>query len=686
MLFQFWYAKRTLINLKLTASSFFTTFGIGIFDGNLSISFETEWCVITHLPNTVVATTHPHKLWATSPPFVVLSFCTTTICKRERELPILLSPYCSPTPPPTRIGKKKQRMATTPNDDSNNNDLGVGRSSKDGSSADDREEEDGISSIEDHGGGDRFPSVVGASTTTTTTTFPTHPIAGSTSIQAHGTTDEEFMNLIATTLQKDPLSKEYPDIFAKAPAVITNWRRRYRGNVAVWKRLFHMDHIVKEFIEAVPVIDAVYKMIEHSTRPIIDPNDDGGTTTTTPTVPPNRKQFTIIDLASGKGYLSMILAELLPPDRVFRIVLMDKAWPMRNAQPTSHNINWEHIYGNIVPSATTTSVTPPPAAMGSTGGGGGGRDEHKNDHPDNQIDEAQQHIPICIDCTTVHDDVERKPKTLTVDGTESSTATTTTTYTPTRPAAATTTTTTATGTYYDTWPIALDTSKQDLKHSRQLQKIREHYLSNPDHPVIILAIHLCGTLSLKAIQLFNDNPANVHFLALKPCCLPGMVHAKRKEVFHLGRHTFPADDVCIHGKWKKNMWRGGPPRKHIQQRFQRWANHLYCGILDRDDDDPTNNNKRDNDNDDGVSGVGTNTQTTPCDGDLSSSVLPPPASSSLLSKPKPQPQQRPIRKIHTRVMVQQGGGFQNDFLFAERYPSTGTIWEELERRKVVPSE
>lgn len=427
---------------------------------------------------------------------------------------------------------------------------------------------------------------------------------------SHGTSDEDFQSWIAAQLQKDPLSEEYPAIFAKAPAVITRWRRRYRGNVAVWKRIFDRDRIVKEFVEAVPVIDAVCRMVEYSVRTTEEAGAAAadGEGRQDGTAPP-KKQFTIIDLASGKGYLSMVLSEMLPPDRVFRIVLMDKAWPMRNSQPTPSHINWEHIYGRI-----------------DTGDGSSRSDNHG---------EAPA---ICLDTT------------------EPSTEGTVQPGSPAPPA-----------TYYETWPIALDTSKQDLKHSRQLLKIREHYLSNPDHPVILLAIHLCGTLSLRAVQLFNDNPDTVHFLALKPCCLPGMVHAKRHEVFHLGGHSFPAEDVCIHGRWKKNAWRGGPPRRHIERRFQRWAGHLYSGILDGDGD-----------------GGGGTTEEKEEEGghhgreEGSSDVRVASAGSGCPASPS----RRQIRKIHARVMVQRGGGFQNDFLFAERCPVTPEIWNELEKRQV----
>ena len=73
--------------------------------------------------------------------------------------------------------------------------------------------------------------------------------------------------------------------------------------------------------------------------------------------------------------------------------------------------------------------------------------------------------------------------------------------------------------YYETWPISLNTAKVNLKRSKELQAIEQRLITNKG-PTIIVAVHLCGTLSLKAVHLFNNNP-EVKFICLKPCCLPG---------------------------------------------------------------------------------------------------------------------------------------------------------------------
>jgi len=237
-------------------------------------------------------------------------------------------------------------------------------------------------------------------------------------------TDDEFETFIANELEKSPLRHQYAAVFELAPKVMTDWRRRYRGNPSLWKRIFDKDRVIKEFIEAVPVIDAVKRLVENTDL------DDG-------------KQFRILDLACGRGYLSMMLSHLLPKDKVKKIVLVDKQWPMHNVTPQPHHISWTHIYGSYKEC-------------------------------------EDQSIPC----------------------------------------------------YFETWPIELHTSKSDLKSSQQIRSLESFHINNKG-PIILVAIHLCGTLSLKAVELFNNNP-EIQFFCLKPCCLPGMVHVKRREIFQIG--------------------------------------------------------------------------------------------------------------------------------------------------------
>lgn len=232
-----------------------------------------------------------------------------------------------------------------------------------------------------------------------------------TTIKSPAWTDEQFEAFLHQELNDHPLSKDYPELFATAPKLICKWRQRYQGNPKLWKRLFHKDKVIKEFVESAPIIAAVEQLVLNADL------EEG-------------KKYTIIDLACGKGYLSMLLSELLPPSKVDKFILVDKQWAQHNMEPMSHHMSWTHIYGS-------------------------------------SKECEDQTIPC----------------------------------------------------YYETWPISLNTAKVNLKRSKELQAIEQRLITNKG-PTIIVAVHLCGTLSLKAVHLFNNNP-EVKFICLKPCCLPG---------------------------------------------------------------------------------------------------------------------------------------------------------------------
>jgi len=291
---------------------------------------------------------------------------------------------------------------------------------------------------------------------------------------------------------------------------------------------------MKELIESAPVIEFVKRAIVESSSNTQDEDNDS-------------KKFTIIDLCSGKGYLSMFLSEILPKEKVDKFILVDKAWAIANKKQTTelkpHHMNWDHIYG--------TSVN--------------------------------------------------------ADGGEEIS-------------------------YFSTWPIPLHTSKQDLKDSCNQRQMKKHFFNKIDGPIIILAVHLCGTLSLKAIEMFNNN--QVKLFALKPCCLPQMVYANRGDVFRIGQHEFDAKDVCSNGQFSKGNW-NGPPRWHLQPRFDYWADNLFKGIDisgSSNDDESENNRYRVRiSSDDGI-------------------------------------------KVKDDIVIQVDGGFQNTYIFAERGPVTPAIW------------
>jgi hypothetical protein len=312
---------------------------------------------------------------------------------------------------------------------------------------------------------------------------PTHRPLPDMVINNIGMSDEEFHLWLHKELETAPCREKYSTVFEMSIDAIVNWRKRYRGNPKLWKRIFKKDRVLKELIESAPIIYAVMTYLQ-SDHPDKSKEVD--------------EKITILDLCSGKGYLSMFLSEILPPEKVNKIILIDKAWAMCNTELQPHHINWDHIYGKV--------PTFP---------------ENEGDDDDN--DDEGHH--------------ER---------------------------------------YFTTWPIPLHTSKQDLKQSCNRRQMKKHFFDRIEGPIVILAVHLCGTLSLKAVDMFN-NHENVSLFALKPCCLPTMVYAQRGDVFKLGKHEFKAEEVCSNGSFNKKDW-SGPPRWHLEGKFDKWTDNLYQGI------------------------------------------------------------------------------------------------------------
>jgi len=261
--------------------------------------------------------------------------------------------------------------------------------------------------------------------------------------------------------------------------------------------MYDEKRVLKEFIEAVPIIDYVRRLVTAATT--TDLQDD--------------EKYTIIDLACGRGYLSMILSECLPPNKVERFVLVDKGWPMHGTIPGPQHISWEHIYG-IHPSSPSSSSSSSSNDNGNSETCVFIETEEANEEGNARSNEDDQCKNINLPSSQGH-------------------------------------------CYYSTWPIPLNTAKVDLKKSKEIRMLERRLLSFDSSsssssslqyttiagdnenglnaaisntgsgnkgPIILVAIHLCGTLSLKAVDLFNNNP-RVRYFCLKPCCLPGMVRS-----------------------------------------------------------------------------------------------------------------------------------------------------------------
>lgn len=118
----------------------------------------------------------------------------------------------------------------------------------------------------------------------------------------------------------------------------------------------------------------------------------------------------------------------------------------------------------------------------------------------------------------------------------------------------------------DFWAFEMTYRKYNIQSSSGQRDLQKHVLARAPGPVVILGVHLCGVLSIRAVQVFNDHP-RCSFIALKPCCLPHIVLA-RGCVWEVGGHTFAAKDVCVHGKYNKGKWTGNAPKHQQASKFK----------------------------------------------------------------------------------------------------------------------
>lgn len=134
-------------------------------------------------------------------------------------------------------------------------------------------------------------------------------------------------------LLKLPVSALYPELTKEVVDILSRWHQRFSPKV--WKRMVHMDkeaahctpRILKEFNESAPVICRVRSWVD--------------------TLPAESPSAFVIDLGAGFGFLSMFLAELLPPERTTRCILVDASFPNLGVQGSGENgISTDHIYGS----------------------------------------------------------------------------------------------------------------------------------------------------------------------------------------------------------------------------------------------------------------------------------------------------------------------------------------------------
>ena len=148
----------------------------------------------------------------------------------------------------------------------------------------------------------------------------------------YGLSDDEFATWLMDELKDCPGRLKYSSVYEDSVYAIVQWRKRYRGDPILWKRIFKKDRVIKELIESAPIISAVKQVVIESSSSSSEEDD----------------KYTIIDLCSGKGYHSMLLSEILPRDKVERLVMVDKAWAVASTDTADlkpHHMTWGHLYG-----------------------------------------------------------------------------------------------------------------------------------------------------------------------------------------------------------------------------------------------------------------------------------------------------------------------------------------------------
>ena len=99
-----------------------------------------------------------------------------------------------------------------------------------------------------------------------------------------------------------PVATLHPHEAAAVARIIDGWQQRM--DPQVFARVCKGKRLLKEVQEALVVVHVVKEHVA-----ALAP-DDGA--------------VTVVDLCSGFGYLSMLLAELLPPHRLHQVLLVDR--------------------------------------------------------------------------------------------------------------------------------------------------------------------------------------------------------------------------------------------------------------------------------------------------------------------------------------------------------------------------
>ncbi|CAK9051512.1 Hypothetical protein (Fragment) [Durusdinium trenchii] len=131
-------------------------------------------------------------------------------------------------------------------------------------------------------------------------------------------------------LEKLPVHQLFPELCEEVMEILEKWYQRLP--LKVWSRMMkickgsahQVPSVLKELNESAPVIQRVREWIE--------------------ALPSSSPKACILDLGAGYGFLSMLLAELLPPEKVKEFCLMDMSYPNMGVDNSSGSTSVEHIY------------------------------------------------------------------------------------------------------------------------------------------------------------------------------------------------------------------------------------------------------------------------------------------------------------------------------------------------------
>ncbi|CAE7364106.1 unnamed protein product [Symbiodinium sp. CCMP2592] len=134
---------------------------------------------------------------------------------------------------------------------------------------------------------------------------------------------------LAEQLRLLPVAGLFPDLCAEVVEILGRWYQRF--NLKTWSRIVkvckgsahQVPCVLKELNESAPVIQKVRSWVD--------------------SLPTTAPKACIVDLGAGFGFLSMLLAELLPAERVAKFFLLDMTYPNLGVGNSSGSTSIEHL-------------------------------------------------------------------------------------------------------------------------------------------------------------------------------------------------------------------------------------------------------------------------------------------------------------------------------------------------------